>query len=462
MNLNREKKRGGKRKRTVICGAAGRDFHNFNVAFRTDPTVEVIAFTASQIPGIEGRTYPPELAGTLYPDGIPIVAEADLESLCAAKSVDQVVFAYSDVDYTQVMQTATRALAAGADFTLLGPEATMIESRVPVISVCAVRTGCGKSQIARYLSGHLTSRGLHAAAIRHPMPYGDLTRQAVQRFAALEDLDDAACTLEEREEYEPHIAAGGIVYAGADYAAILERAETEADVIVWDGGNNDFSFIRPTFAIAVVDALRPNQLDTHYPGAVVLQMADLVVVNKTHAATPAQRHEVDAALERLVPETPRVYGASPVTVDDSTALAGARVLIVEDGPTITHGGMPHGAGYHAVRGLGGAEIVDPRPFLVPEIRAVFDRYPHIGPVLPAMGYSEQEIEALRATIEAAGVDAVVAGTPIDLARALKLSVPVIRARYRYEDAAEPGLLHFIDTFLSERDLPRQDPGQHGA
>ena len=440
------------RKRIVICGAAGRDFHNFNVVFREDTSVEVIAFTATQIPGIEGRTYPPALAGELYPQGIPIVAEASLESLCKQAGVDQVVFAYSDVDHAHVMHLATRALAAGADFTLLGPKATMLEAGVPVIAICAVRTGCGKSQIARYLSTHLAGRGLRTAAIRHPMPYGHLARQLVQRFAAMEDLDEADCTLEEREEYEPHIAAGGVVFAGVDYQAILRRAEQEADLILWDGGNNDFSFIRPDYSIAVVDALRPGQLDTHYPGAAVLQMADLVVVNKIHAATPDQRDQITAELDRIVPGKPRVLAASPVTLDDTEALRGARVLIVEDGPTITHGGMPHGAGYHAVAGLDVAEIVDPREFAAAEIRTVYDRYAHIGPVLPAMGYGESELRALRATIEAAQPDAVVAGTPIDLARALDLEVPVVRAHYRYQDAAEPGLLHFVNNFLDAQDV----------
>jgi predicted GTPase len=440
------------RKRIVICGAAGRDFHNFNVVFRADTASDVVAFTATQIPGIDERRYPPSLAGPLYPDGIPIVPEDTLDALCLREKVNEVVFAYSDVDNGHVMGIATRALAAGADFTLLGPRATMLEARIPVIAVCAVRTGCGKSQISRYLSAHLARRGLRPAAIRHPMPYGDLARQAVQRFATVEDLDAADCTLEEREEYEPHIAAGGFVFAGVDYAAILERAEQEADIIVWDGGNNDFSFIRPDFSIAVADALRPRQLDTHYPGAAVLKMADLVIVNKVHAATDSQRQEMVAELDRVVPDKPRVYATSPVTLDHPDLLRGARVLVVEDGPTITHGGMPYGAGYHAIASVDVAEIVDPREFAAPEIRAVYARYPHIGPVLPAMGYGSEELAELRATIEAARPDAVVAGTPIDLARALHTGVPVVRAHYRYQDAGDPGLLHFIDGFLDARGL----------
>jgi predicted GTPase len=410
-----------------------------------------VAFTATQIPGIEDRLYPGELAGPLYPGGIPILPEEELESLCARHGVDQVIFAYSDVDHAQVMHLASRALATGADFKLLGPDATMLSANVPVITVCAVRTGCGKSQIARYLSSHLASQGRRVAAIRHPMPYGNLSKQLVQRFATPKDLEAANCTIEEREEYEPHIAAGGVVFAGVDYAAILKRAEQETDIILWDGGNNDFSFVRPDFAIAVVDALRPDQLDTHYPGATVLRMSDLVVVNKFHAATPVQREQVQAGLDRLVPGKPRVLGASPVTVEDPEALAKARVLVVEDGPTITHGGMPHGAGYHAARTFG-AEIVDPRLSAAPLIQDVFDKYDHIGPVLPAMGYDETQLDALRATIEGADVDLVVAGTPIDLAEALKLDTRVVRARYDYQDAAEPGLTHFIDEFLEQTNV----------
>ncbi len=440
-----------RRRRTVICGAGGRDFHNFNVVFRDDPTVEVVAFTATQIPGIDERTYPRSLAGSLYPAGIPVVAEERLETLIREHEVDEVVFAYSDVSHAQVMGTASRVLAAGADFTLLGPRSTMIAARVPVIAVCAVRTGCGKSQVARYLCRHLADRGLRPGAIRHPMPYGDLAQQRVQRFASAADLDAARCTLEEREEYEPHIEAGGVVFAGVDYRAVIARAEQEADIILWDGGNNDFAFVRPDLSIAVVDALRPEQLDSHHPGATVLAMADLIVVNKVDAASAAQRAEIDAGLDRLVPDTQRVYAASPVTLDDPAALSGARVLIVEDGPTITHGGMPHGAGYRAVQGLAVREIVDPRAAATAEIRDVFERFPHIGPVLPAMGYGEAQLRALRATIEASGADLVVAGTPVDLTRALKLSVPVVRARYEYQAASEPALTDLVDRFLAQQD-----------
>lgn len=440
------------RRRVVICGAAGRDFHNFNVVFRNDPSAEVLAFTATQIPGIDERRYPPALAGALYPDGIAIIAEARLEEFCKNESIDQVVFAYSDVDYAHVMQVASKVMAAGADFSLLGPRSTTLQATIPVIAVCAVRTGCGKSQVARFLSSEIAKKGYRTAALRHPMPYGILAEQTVQRFGSVADLDAADCTLEEREEYEPHIASGGVVFAGVDYAEILTRAQAEADVILWDGGNNDFSFIHADFNIAVVDALRPNQLDTHYPGAVVLRMADLVIVNKIHAASQEQMEIVRKELDRLVPTTPRVMAASPVTIDNPEALKGARVLIVEDGPTITHGGMPHGAGYQAVSNLDVAEIVDPRRSAVPEIAAVFEKFDHIGPVLPAMGYGKDQLEALAATINAAAVDVVVAGTPIDLARDVDVSVPVIRAHYEYQDGGEPTLMSHIEEFLAKQDL----------
>jgi len=436
-------------RRVVICGAAGRDFHNFNVLFRNDPAVEVVAFTAAQIPGVDRRRYPPELAGDRYPDGIPIVPESELESLLAGSAIDEVQFAYSDVTHAEVMAVGCRALAGGADFGFAGPDHTMLDSHLPVISVCAVRTGCGKSQVSRHLVAELGRRGYRCAAVRHPMPYGDLAAQAVQRFACVEDLSRARCTLEEREEYEPHIANGGVVFAGVDYRRILDAAEAEADIIVWDGGNNDFSFFRPDLSIVLVDALRPGQLDTHYPGTAVLKMADLVVVNKVGAASAAQLATIRGGLDARLPGVPRVEAVSPVTLDDEDAVRGARVLIVEDGPTITHGGMPHGAGYEAVRGLSDVTIVDPRTSAAPDIRAVYARFPHIGPVLPAMGYGEAELAALRQTIDAAGVDVVVAGTPIDLARAADLRVPVVRARYAYSDAdSSAGLMSHVDDCLA--------------
>lgn len=438
------------RRRVVICGAAGRDFHNFNVAFRDDPQVQVVAFTAAQIPGIDRRRYPAELAGSRYPEGIPIIPEAELESVCRQQSVSEVIFAYSDVSYAAVMEVASRVLATGAGFELLGPDATMLKAGVPVIAVCAVRTGCGKSQTARFVSSELVRGGRRVAVMRHPMPYGNIAAQRVQRFASMADMDAAGCTLEEREEYEPHVAAGGVVYAGADYGAVLEQAEQGVDVLVWDGGNNDFSFIRPDFHIVVVDALRPEQLDTHYPGAAVLRTADLVVVNKVRSASADQLDQVSAGLDRIVPGVPRVLAASPVVLDEPERLTGARVLVVEDGPTITHGGMPTGAGYRAVHELPVARIIDPRTCAAGSIAALYDRYPHIGPILPAMGYGPAQLDELRETVARSGADYVVAGTPIDLARALETDIPVLRARYSYVDAGSPGLMDHVKDFLDER------------
>ncbi|MBE9558311.1 MAG: GTPase [Proteobacteria bacterium] len=440
------------RRRTLIMGAAGRDFHNFNTAFRGDEASEVVAFTAAQIPGIAGRRYPPSLAGPLYPDGIPILEETDLMAQCRELGVDEVVFSYSDISHDAVMHAASRALAAGADFRLLGPDATMVEANLPVVAVCAVRTGCGKSQTARHLSHLLRERGLKAAILRHPMPYGDLERQRVQRFARLEDLDEANCTIEEREEYEPHIAEENIVFAGVDYADIVAAAEREADVILWDGGNNDFPMVRPDLHIVLADALRPGQTASHHPGEAVLRMADIVVVNKVDAAPPDQVDRVIEEVRAVVPDKPILKAASPVILDDPEALDGKRVLVVEDGPTVTHGGMPHGAGFVAARARPGVTIVDPRAAAAPELREVFERYPHIGPVLPAMGYSPAQREALRATIEAADADVVVAGTPIDLARIVETAKPIVRARYAYADAGEPTLESFLYTFLKERGL----------
>ncbi|MCP5179840.1 MAG: GTPase [Pseudomonadales bacterium] len=439
------------RRRIVICGAAGRDFHDFNRLYRGRTDCHVVAFTATQIPGVDSRTYPPSLCGPDYPDGIPILPEAELETICTRFGVNEVVFAYSDVPHAHVMQVGSRALAAGATFSLPGPRETMLASNRPVISVCAVRTGCGKSQVARYLTGTLAARGMRPAAIRHPMPYGYLERQAVQRFASSQDLIDAGCTLEEREEYEPHIDAGGVVFAGVDYEQILRAAELEADLIVWDGGNNDFAFITPDLSLVVVDALRPEQLDTHHPGTAVLRMADVVIINKVRVASSEQLTTVHRGLDRIVPDVPRVEAASPVTLDAAIP-QGSRVLVVEDGPTITHGGMPDGAGYRAVRALPGLTIVDPRPFATPAIQAVYAQYPHIGPVLPAVGYNVEQLDALRATIDAARPDIVVAGTPINFARDLDLACPVVRARYRYADAGEPGLMTHINRFLADRKI----------
>ena len=441
-----------RRRRVLIMGAAGRDFHNFNCLFRGNEAAQVVTFTAAQIPGIAGRRYPPSLAGPLYPQGIPIVEETDLAAQCRQLAIDEVIFSYSDITHETVMHAASKALAAGADFRLPGPDATMVRVDLPVIAVCAVRTGCGKSQTARHLSHLLRQRRLTAAILRHPMPYGDLERQRVQRFAGLADLDEADCTIEEREEYEPHIAEGNIVFAGVDYADIAAAASKEADIILWDGGNNDFPMVRPDLHIVLADALRPGQATSHHPGEAVLRMADIVVVNKVDAAPPGQVEQVVEEVRSVVPDRPILRAASPVTLDRPEALDGKRVLVVEDGPTVTHGGMTHGAGYVAATARPGVTIVDPRACAVPAFQDVFSRYPHIGPILPAMGYDAAQREALRATIEAADADVVVTGTPIDLARIVGTARPVVRARYSYADAGKPTLDSFVETFLHERGL----------
>ena len=435
--------------RILILGAAGRDFHNFNAVYRDDPAVRVVAFTRAQIPQTGARRYPPALAGPHHPAGIPIEDEADLEAICRREGVDRVVFAYSDVAHADVMHLASRALAAGADFELLGPRRTMLAVGVPVIAISAIRTGCGKSQTARWLGRRLRARDLRVAVIRHPMPYGDLERQRVQRFARREDLAAAACTAEEREEYEPHLAAGNVVFAGVDYAAIAAAAEREADVIVWDGGNNDFPFLSPDLHVVLVDALRPGQCDGYHPGEAVLRMADVVVINKVDAASRADVQRVAEEVERVNGRAIAVRAASPVRLDDAAAVRGRRVLVVEDGPTITHGGMAYGAGYVAATAAGAAAIVDPRASAPAAMRAVFARYPHIGRVLPAVGYEQAQLEALRATIDGAEADLVVAATPIDLAALIAVNKPVVRARYEFEDAGEPTLGAVVDRFLAE-------------
>jgi len=436
-------------RRVLILGAAGRDFHDFNMIYRGNPTARVIGFTAAQIPGIARRQYPAALAGHLYPNGIPIFEEVELERLCADEHVDEVVFAYSDVPHEYVMHLASRALAAGAGFTLLGPHSTMLASRLPVIAVSALRTGCGKSQVSRWLSRHLRDRGMRVAVLRHPMPYGDLEAERVQRFASMGDLDAAGVTAEEREEYEPHIADGNVIFAGVDYAAILAAAECEASIVVWDGGNNDFPFLRPDLHIVIADALRPTQVSTHHPGEAVARMADILVVNKVDAAPPA---DVTALIERLHainPSAPIVRAASPVRLDNADKVRGRRALVVEDGPTITHGGMPYGAGLVAAR-TAGAEVVDPHDTAAPEIRRVYEMYPHIGPVLPAVGYSQEQLAGLTATINDSAADVIVAATPIDLAHLLPIAKPVIRARYEFAEAGEPTLVSLIDAFLANR------------
>ena len=436
-----------RRRQVVILGAAGRDFHNFNVVYRDDPSSEVAAFTAAQIPGIVGRRYPPELAGVLYPDGIPIVDEAELDALCHTHGIDEVVFAYSDVAHEHVMHLGSRALAAGADFALLGPGRTMLAASVPVIAVTAVRTGCGKSAIARWLSRRLRDAGRRVAVLRHPMAYGDLLRERVQRFGSLADLDAARCTVEEREEYEPHIALGNLVFAGVDYAAVLAAAERETDIIVWDGGNNDFPFLRPDLHIAVADALRPRQIATHHPGEAVARMADLLVVNKVGSAGPQDVAIAIEGLRAVNAKAPIVRAASPVRLDDPRAVHGRRALVIEDGPTITHGGMAFGAGLVAALAAG-ADIVDPRLSAPPEIQRVFRTYPHIGKVLPALGYNESQLRSLAATIEASTAEVVVSATPIDLAHLIQVEKPIVRVRYEYAEAGAPALSSFVDAFLS--------------
>jgi predicted GTPase len=434
--------------RIVILGAAGRDFHNFNVVYRQDAGACVVAFTATQIPGIAARRYPPALAGPRYPDGIPIVTEEELEDICRREQVTLVVFAYSDVAHAHVMRLASRALAAGADFTLLGPHRTMLTSTIPVVAVSAVRTGCGKSPIARWLARHLREHGRRVAVIRHPMPYSDLERQRVQRFARRADLDAAGCTIEEREEYEPHLDAAQVVFAGVDYAEILDRAAAEADVIVWDGGNNDFPFVRPDLHIVVADALRPDDATGYHPGEAVLRMADVVVVNKVDVASAEAAARAIAAVRAVHQTAPIVEGRLPVRLDDPAAVRGRRVLVLEDGPTITHGSMPYGAGFIAAKAAGAAAIVDPRPFLADHLRETFVRYPHIGAVLPAVGYDATQRAALRETIDRADVDVVVAATPVDVARLLAPAKRVVRARYEFADTGDGALAEVVDRWIA--------------
>jgi len=416
------------RRRVVIMGAAGRDFHDFNVVYRDDPSAEVVAFTAAQIPGIAGRRYPTELAGELYPDGIPIVAENDLEPIIAEHDVETVVFAYSDVSHETVMHAASRVLAAGADFLLLGPDRTMLRSRRPVLAVGASRTGAGKSQTTRYLAALLADRGLVPVVVRHPMPYGDLRAQRVQRFATHADLDRFETTIEEREEYEPHLDAGRVVYAGVDYGAILGQAELESDVIVWDGGNNDFPFYRPDLFVVVVDPLRPGDERRFHPGETNVRMADVVLVNKIDSAEAGAVDAVCQTVHELNPKALVLTACSEITLV-GPPIEGRRVLVVEDGPTLTHGGMPYGAGIVAARRFGAGRLVDPRPFAVGSIREVLDRYPALEPLVPAMGYGEAQMAELAETIDRSGADLVLAATPIDLTRVLRLETPITRVRY---------------------------------
>ena len=427
------------RKRVVILGAAGRDFHNFNTLYRADERYEVVAFTAAQIPDIEGRTYPPELAGPLYPDGIPIRAEQELEAIVRDHQVDEAWFCYSDVPHEEVMHKASRVVAWGASFGVCSATRTMLASSKPVIAVTAVRTGVGKSQTTRFISRLLQRAGLRAATIRHPMPYGDLAKQICQRFASYADLDRHHCTIEEREEYEPHIDHGFVVYAGVDYERILRRAEEEADVILWDGGNNDTPFIRPDLHVTLLDPHRAGHETRYYPGETNFLMADLLVVNKVDSADPRKLEEVLASCARHNPEARVVLCRSRITIDQPELVRGKRALVVEDGPTLTHGGMSFGAGLLAARQAGAAEIVDPAPYAVGSILATYEKYPNARGILPAMGYSEEQVRELAATIAATPADVVVEGTPIELRRVLATDKPIANVDYELEEV-EPGAI----------------------
>ena len=444
-------------KKVLILGAAGRDFHNFNVVFRNNLDYQVVAFTATQIPDIAGRRYPQELAGRLYPEGIPIFEEKDLEKLIAEYEIEQVVFAYSDISHQNLMHLASRALAAGADFWLLGTEHTQLKSHIPVVSICAVRTGCGKSPVSRLVANELRRQGHKPVVIRHPMPYGDLAVQAVQRFATMDDLDLQQCTIEEREEYEPHIRQGTVVYAGVDYEKILRQAEQEADVILWDGGNNDTSFYASNLEIVVVDPHRPGHELAYYPGEVNLRRADAIIINKVDTA---QQKDVETVRQNIRISNPKAAVfemACRVSLASPEAVKGKRVLVVEDGPTLTHGEMPYGAGVVAARQFGAAELVDPRPYAVGSIRGTFERYKHLTSLLPAMGYSAMQRHELEETIGRTPCDAVVIATPIDLTRVVKIEKPNVRVTYEVEELTRPGVADLLAKFTRQ-----QEPSFVGA
>ncbi|RLI40966.1 GTPase [Candidatus Bathyarchaeota archaeon] len=428
-------------------GAAGRDFHNFNVYFRNNDAYEVVAFTATQIPGIEGRTYPPELAGPNYPNGIPIYPEEELPRLIKEFDVDQVVFAYSDVSHEYVMHKASVALANGADFRLMGPKTTMLKAKVPLVSVCAVRTGSGKSQTSRQVAKILRSKGLKVVVIRHPMPYGDLREQICERFASYEDLDKYKCTIEEREEYEPHIDNGIIVYAGVDYGEILREAEKEADVIVWDGGNNDLPFYKSDLHIVVADPHRAGNELTYYPGETNLRMANVVIINKVDTADPKNVEAVKENIRMVNPNAKILEAASPITADRPELIKGKRVLVIEDGPTLTHGNMPYGAGAIISKKLGASEIVDPRPYAVGSIKETYKKYTHLGAILPAVGYGERQIAELKETIDKTPCDTVVIGTPIDLRRVMTIDKPTVRVKYELKVLGSTTLEQILEEFL---------------
>jgi predicted GTPase len=434
-------------RRVLIVGAAGRDFHNFNVHYRDDPSYDVVGFTATQIPGIDDRRYPAELAGSRYPDGIPIHPEGELESLVRDLAVDEVVFSYSDVSHETVMHIGSRALAAGADYVLLGPRSTMIQAEVPVVAVCAVRTGSGKSQTTRAVSRILKAAGKKTAVVRHPMPYGDMTKQIAQRFETSQDLIDADCTIEEREEYEPHLAMGSIVYAGIDYGEIISRAQKEADIVLWDGGNNDLPFYVPDIHITVADALRVGHEMKYHPGEANLRMADVVIINKVDSARLSDVEKLRSTIEAANPDAIIIEAHSPISLGEGPDIKGKKVLVVEDGPTLTHGEMTYGAGVVAARRAGAASMVDPRRWAAGTIKDVYEKYPHIGHLLPAMGYSDQQRQDLADTINASDADVVLIATPIDLRKVCDIHKPVVRAAYELEEVSTPNLKEILTTRL---------------
>ncbi|MEE9151902.1 MAG: cyclic 2,3-diphosphoglycerate synthase [Thermoplasmata archaeon] len=434
------------RNKVVIMGAAGRDFHNFNLFFRDSEEYEVVAFTAAQLPNIDDRRYPKELAGKLYPAGIPILPEKELPEIIRENDVSEVILAYSDLSHMEVMHKASLVLSCGADFWLMGTKNTMLESKVPVISICAVRTGCGKSQTTRKIATILRAKGRKVVVVRHPMPYGDLVKQAVQRFEILEDLDKHDCTIEEREEYEPHITQGTVVYAGVDYGKILAEAEKEANIIIWDGGNNDFSFFKPDLNIVVLDPHRPNHEVRYHPGETNFRMADVLIINKIGTASRENVNVLRNNIEKINPNAVIIEAESTISVDDPLMIKGKRVLVVEDGPSVTHGEMPYGAGEIAVKKFHAAEIVDPRIHAVGSIKEVYEKYPHLEKILPAMGYTDEQIEELERTINACECDVVVAGTPINLARVVNVNKPIVRVKYELQERGEPNLETILKDF----------------
>ncbi|MEW6069120.1 MAG: cyclic 2,3-diphosphoglycerate synthase [Candidatus Thermoplasmatota archaeon] len=437
------------RTRVVIMGAAGRDFHNFNVFFKRNPNYEVVAFTATQIPEIEGRIYPKELAGEYYPQGIPIYSEEELPELIKKYKVQQVILSYSDVSYRYVMRKSALVNAAGADFRLLGPDSTMLSSKKPVIAVCAVRTGCGKSQTSRKIFGILRKKGLKVVSIRHPMPYDpDLKKQICERFETYEDLDRYNCTIEEREEYEPYLDMNGVVYAGVDYEKILHEAEKEADIIIWDGGNNDFPFVKPDLHITIVDPHRPGHEISYYPGEVNLRMADVVIINKIDTAKKEDIEEVKRNISKCNPQAKVISANSPITVDKPEIIENKKVIVVEDGPTLTHGEMPYGAGYLGAKKFN-ASIIDAKEYATGSIKATYEKYPHLEKILPATGYGKRQIKELEETVAKAVCDAVVIGTPIDLRRVMSIDKPCARVKYELEEIGKPDLEEVIEEFLAK-------------